>query len=84
MAGRVKRTAIQKEIMSYVMIAMDEGIPENYETLLVKLSYKPTYDALRVSLRFLEQHGMLTRIRNGKMVELFPTAESYYYFRKVR
>lgn len=83
MRKRVQRSQKQREIMSCILKSMDKGTPETFESLRSKLSYAPSYDALRVSIRFLEQHGMLERKRNGKIVELFPTQESYYYFRKL-
>lgn len=78
----IQRTKKQKEIMSYILKGMDVGVPETYETLAAKLSYAPSYDALRVSIAFLKKHNMVEVRRVGQFSELHPTSESYYYFRK--
>ncbi|NIH77416.1 hypothetical protein FHV99_004668 [Ochrobactrum sp. P20RRXII] len=79
----VQRSKKQKEIMSYILKGMDAGTPETYESLAAKLSYGPSYDALRVSIAFLKKHSMVEVRRVGHVAELLPTSESYYYFRKL-
>lgn len=83
---RPRRTDHQREIMGLVIRAANEGRFLTQKELFPLLSYSSdvTYDAMRVSIRFLEQQGMLMRVKDGQHRRLVPTDRGYDWFRPAR
>jgi len=67
--------------MGIVMRAASDGTPVKLQDLPAMLSHAPSYDATRVSIRFLENHGVLKRVRDKGLTYLHPTPSSYEWFR---
>ena len=76
----VRRTAKQREIMALIMKAVVEGRYLTIAELHSQLSYPCSYGAVRVSVRFLEDHGMLSKVPQGRTTGLSPTSEAYTWF----
>lgn len=83
---RPRRTDHQREIMGFIIRAANEGRLLTQKELFPMLSYSSdvTYDAMRVSIRFLEQQGMLVRVKDGQNRRLVPTDRGYDWFRQAR
>lgn len=81
-----RRTDHQKEIMGLVLKAAGEGAFILQKDLPGLLSYagSVTYGAIRVSVRFLEEQGMLVREPVGRDRKLVPTMKGYDWFRPAR
>ncbi|MCP1540072.1 hypothetical protein [Methylorubrum extorquens] len=74
----------QHEIMGLVLAAADAGSDIAFHDLKASLSYGPavTPQALQFSIRYLEQHGFLSR-KYGEKRKLYiaPTLKAYREFR---
>lgn len=81
MHNKPRRTEKQKEIMGLILRAAGEGTFLTPKTLHEAVSYDCTYGAIRVSLSFLEDLGMIEKRRAGRIVELVPTQRGYDWFR---
>lgn len=83
---RPRRTDHQREIMGVILKHAGEGVFLTQKELFPLLSYagSVTYGAMRVSLRFLEQQGMLKREKDGVNRRLIPTERGYDWFRPAR
>lgn len=81
-----KRTEHQREIMGLVLKAAGQGTFLTQTEIYPLLSYagSVTYGAVRVSIRFLEEQGMLERVKKGRDRELVPTERGYDWFRPAR
>lgn len=51
---------------------------------LLTYSGDVTYGAIRVSVRLLEEQGMLERVKDGRNRRLVPTDRGYDWFRPAR
>ena len=78
-----RRTAKQKEIMSIILTSAGEGVLLTSQEIHDRVSYRDecTHGAIRVSLRYLEELGMIERVRDGKTVRVHPTEKGYDWFR---
>lgn len=82
-----RRTEHQREIMGLVIKAANEGKFLLQAELHPLLSYAAdvTSDAVRVSVRYLEEQGMLVREKApGNHRKLVPTLKGYDWFRPAR
>jgi predicted transcriptional regulator of viral defense system len=81
-----RRTEHQREIMGLVLKAANEGTFITQKELAEKLSYasEVTYGAIRISIRFLEEQGMLKRVKDGIHRRLVPLERGYDWFRPAR
>ena len=77
-----RRTEKQKEIMGIILREASTGrflcIKELYDLVSYKAS--ASYGALRISVRFLEEQGMLIRKKDGRETRLVPTGRAYQWF----
>jgi hypothetical protein len=81
-----KRTEHQREIMGLVIKAANNGTFLRQDELQGLLSYGATvtYGAIRVSIRFLEEQGMLKRVKDGPNRRLVPLERGYDWFRPAK
>lgn len=82
-----KRTAHQREIMGLVIKAANEGKFLTQSEIFPLLSYSAevTFGAVRLTIRNLEEQGMLVRVKSkGNSRELVPTERGYDWFRPAR
>ncbi len=72
--------------MGLVLQAAGQGkfLTQNEIYPLLSYSADVTYDAVRVSIRFLEEQGMLIRQKRGRYRDLVPTERGYDWFRPAR
>lgn len=78
-----RRTDHQKEIMGVVLKHANMGQFVQQHELMGLLSYAGdvTYGAIRVSVRLLEEQGMLERVKVGRKKNLVPTQRGYDWFK---
>lgn len=76
-----RRTEKQKEIMGLILRAAGEGRFLTPTQIHEQVSYTCTYGAIRVSLDFLQELGMIEKRRAGRSVEIHPTERGYDWFR---
>lgn len=81
-----RRTEHQREIMGLVIKAANDGAFLTQNAIYPMLSYASTttFGAVRTSIRFLEEQGMLVRVKNGIHRDLVPTELGYDWFRPAR
>jgi hypothetical protein len=72
--------------MGLVLKAANEGTFLAQNQLFPLLSYaaEVTFGAVRVSIRCLEEQGMLERVKTGRLRLLVPTQRGYDWFRPAR
>lgn len=80
---RVRQTDKQQEIMGIILREVGAGRFLNVTELygMISYSHEASYGALRVSLRWLEKHGMLIRERDKGQTRLVPTRRAYDFFK---
>lgn len=81
---RFAGTAKQQEIVNQVLDAMDAGVEIEFHALRGKLSYgmSVTKQALQSSIRYLEEHGFISRkYGHARKLYLLPTMLAYQVFR---
>jgi hypothetical protein len=78
-----RRTEKQKEIMGLILRSAGEGKFLTQKELHEAVSYKDaaSYGAIRISINFLVNQGMLEKVRAGRIVELRPTERAYDWFK---
>lgn len=84
MSKRFAATPKQQEIVTLVLQAADRGEDAEFHELRAALSYGPDVSpqALQFSIRYLEQHGFLSRKYGEKRKCLIsPTLLAYQVFR---
>lgn len=81
-----RRTEHQREIMGVILKAAGEGrfLTQNELPSLLSYAGDVTYGAIRASIRFLEEQGMLQRVKEGRHRKLVPTERGYDWFRPAR
>lgn len=84
--SKPRRTSHQREIMGIILREAGQGRFLTQTELYPMLSYaaEVTFGALRVSVRFLEEQGMLERKQQGRNRVLVPTLKGYDWFRPAR
>ena len=82
--SKPRRTEKQKEIMGLILRALNEGEHLTTKDIHEMVSYEATYGAIRVSIRFLVNQGMLERRKKGQFTELLPTEKGRDWFRPLR
>lgn len=72
--------------MGLVIKAANDGSYLRQNDLPALLTYGAgvTYGAIRVSVRFLEEQGMLERVKSGRYQLLVPLERGYDWFRPAR
>jgi hypothetical protein len=76
-----RRTDKQKELMGFILKAAGEGKYLTTTELHEMISYTASYGAVRISVRFLVEQGMLERRPAGNFTHLVPTLRGYDWFR---
>ena len=77
-------TPKQREILRLVLEAADRGEETTVEELRSRLSYKPAYQSLIGSLRYLHIHGMIEKkYQRYKPMTILPTLQTYAVIRNV-
>lgn len=76
----VRRTEKQRIIMGMLIRAAQEGKFLGETELHRVMPYPVSYNALRVSIRFLEKGGMVKRERQGNRMLIVPTSEGFAWF----
>lgn len=79
--AKPNRTRKQKELMSILLRMHGEGKPVTARDLVTQISYGANYDAVRVSLRFLVEKGVLVKTGSGPKAVFEPTTRAYDLFR---
>ena len=79
--AKPRRTEKQKEIMGMILKAAGEGEFLTTSDIHDRISYAASYGAVRLSIRFLVNQGMLTRQPDGQFTRLVPTLKGYDWFR---
>lgn len=82
MSRRPRKTDKQKEIMGIILREAGEGRFLTLTELYPMLSYhhEASYGAVRLSIRNLEEKGMLEKNREGVSKRLVPTSRAYDWF----
>jgi predicted transcriptional regulator len=76
-----RRTQKQRQIMDIIFGAVDRGQLMNVTEIHAALPYACSYGALRISLRFLKEHDLVTYETAGGQNFYKPTAKAYAWFR---
>lgn len=72
----------QREIMSVILRAAGEGRMLDAREIADEVNYDVSFDAMRVSLRFLCRAGALVRLKgDGRRTLYSPTPAAYRQFR---
>lgn len=84
--SKPKKTVHQREIMGMILREAGNGRFYLQNELFPLLSYasEVTFGAFRVSVRLLEEQGMLVRVPDGKHRRLVPTERGMDWFRPAR
>ena len=79
----VRKTEKQREIVGIILREAGAGRFLSVSELYDMISYKheATYGALRVSLRFLEERGIIVRTKDKNFTRLIPTSRAYDLFK---
>lgn len=76
-----RRTEKQKILMGMILREAGAGNYLTTKDLHDRIPYEATYGAVRVSVRFLVEQGMLERRTAGRVTHLVPTSKGYDWFR---
>lgn len=79
--AKPRRTEKQREIMGLILKAAGEGRFLTTTDIHEQVSYTASYGAIRISIRFLVEQGMLERRPDGQFTYLIPTLKGYDWFR---
>lgn len=76
-----RRTEKQKILMGMILRAAGEGHFLTTKDLHLRIPYNASYGAVRVSVRFLIEQGMLLRKPEGRITMLVPTDKAFDWYR---
>lgn len=82
--AKPRRTDKQKILMGMILKAAGEGRYLTTTDLFQAIPYVASYGAVRISVRFLVEQGMLVRKKAGNFTHLLPTDKAYDWFRPER
>jgi hypothetical protein len=79
-----RRTEKQKILMGKILRAAGEGRYMTTKELHDQIPYDASYGAVRISVRFLVEQGMLVRQSAGRFTHLVPTDLGFDWYRPER
>lgn len=84
--SKLRRSDKRKELMGIILREAGKGVILSQEELYDLCSYKSesTFGAIRVSIRFMEQQGLVERQKTGRVTKVVPTLKGYDWFRPLQ